>query len=96
MIIDTGADYTLLPKRYAMILGIDIEKECLVETTLGIGGSETVYQYKDLPIRIGGWQRQIPVGFLERDDIPSLLGRLDCLELLRLVFEDRKSYLEFS
>lgn len=91
VIIDTGADYTLFPKRYAQILGIDVEKDCKVATSLGIGGSETVYQYKDLPIKIANWKKNIPVGFLERDDIPPLLGRLSCLEFLRMVFEKRTS-----
>jgi hypothetical protein len=90
MIIDTGADYSLLPEQYAAILGIDLVKECLVETTVGVGGVETVYQYKNLPIRIGNWQKHIPVGFLRRNDIPALLGRLGCLEIFRLTFIKNK------
>ena len=94
MIIDTGADYSLLPKRYAPILGIDLAQECQVETTAAIGGVETVYQYQKLPIRIGDCQKQVPVGFLERNDIPPLLGRLNCLELFRLIFENKNSLFE--
>ncbi|MBM3283150.1 hypothetical protein FJY90_02755 [Candidatus Gottesmanbacteria bacterium] len=94
MVIDTGADYTLLPGKYADILGVDLHKDCTVETTLGVGGAETVYQYKNLSVRIGDWQKKIPVGFLERDDIPPLLGRLGCLEVFRLVFEGKKSLFE--
>ena len=94
MVIDTGADYSLLPKRYAGILGIDLIKDCFAETTLGIGGSESVYQYKNLPIKIGKWQKEIPVGFLERDDIPPLLGRLSCLEVFRLIFDKKESVFE--
>lgn len=94
VIIDTGADYSLLPKRYAGVLGIDLVKDCFTETTLGIGGSETVYQYKNLSVKIGERQIQIPVGFLERDDIPPLLGRLGCLEIFRIIFEDKESFFE--
>ena len=94
MVIDTGADYTLFPKRYAFIFGIDLEGECSVETTLGVGGSETVYLYKKLLIKISNWQKEIPVGFLERDDVPPLLGRLSCLEALRLTFNNRVSVFE--
>jgi hypothetical protein len=90
-VIDSGADYTLLPKKYADILGIDLVKDCLVESTLGVGGAETVYQFKNLPIKIGSWQKEIPVGFLERNDLPALLGRLECLESLCLTFERRES-----
>jgi len=96
MVIDSGADYTLLPGKYADILGVNIQKDCTVKTTLGVGGAETVYQYKNLPIKIGNWKKQIPVGFLERNDLPALLGRLECLEDLRLVFENKRSLLETS
>lgn len=94
MVVDTGADYTLFPVRYAPVLGIDVKKECTVESTRGVGGAEIVYQYQDLPIRIGTWERSVPVGFLGRDDIPPLLGRLGCLEVFRLVFEDKESRFE--
>lgn len=87
MIVDTGADYTMLPKRCADFLKIDLNTECIAETTLGIGGSETVYLYKSLPIKIGKWKKKVPVGFLERDDIPPLLGRLEFIEDLRVIFE---------
>ena len=92
-IIDSGADYTLFPKRYAAVLGIQLE-ECEKEQTVGIGGTETVYQYKDLPIKIGTWEHKIPVGFLEREDVPALMGRLGCIEVIKLIFEGRKSILQ--
>lgn len=94
MIIDSGADYSLFPKKYALIFGINLNTECNVETTLGIGGSETVYQYKKLPVKIGSWIEDIPVGFLERDDIPPLLGRLNCLENFRLILDKKNSFFE--
>lgn len=94
MVIDTGADYSLLPRRYATILGIDINTSCQPETTLGVGGVETVYQYKNLAIKIGKWKGKIPVGFLERDDVPPLLGRLACLESFKLTFVDLVSFFE--
>lgn len=94
MVVDSGADYTLLPKRYAQLLGIDLNLECQAETTLGVGGSETVYQYKGLPIKINNWEQEVPVGFLERDDVPSLLGRLECLEKLKLTLVDKITVFE--
>jgi len=93
MIIDSGADYSLLPKRYAAVLGIRLE-ECEEEKTVGIGGVEVVYQYKNLPIKVGSWEQKIPVGFLEREDIPALMGRLGCIEVIKLIFEDHKSILQ--
>lgn len=94
MVVDSGADYTLLPRKYATLLEIDLAQDCIAETTLGVGGSETVYLYKKLLVKIGSWQKAIPVGFLERDDIPALLGRLEFMEILRVVFENHKTTFE--
>lgn len=94
MLVDTGADYTMLPKRYADLLKIDLNVECFPSTTLGIGGSETVYLYKNLLVKIGNWEKKIPLGFLERDDIPPILGRLQLLEILKLIFYKKQIIFE--
>ena len=94
MLVDTGADYTLLPRKYAYILGIDLATECVAKTTLGIGGQETIYLYKSLSIKLGDWFRKIPVGFLERDDVPPLIGRLEFIEILKVIFENYTTIFE--
>lgn len=95
MIVDSGADYTLLPKRYAQLLAIDFTKDCLPQQTSGVGGKEKVYLCKRvISIKIGNWQETIPVGILIRNDIPALLGRLGCLENLGLVMKDFTIILE--
>ena len=73
VVVDTGADYTLLPRRYAFLLGV--------------GGSETIHLYKKgVKVKIGNWESSVPLGFLERDDVPPLLGRLEALEVFDLTF----------
>lgn len=95
MLVDTGADYTMLPKRYARLLKIDLKSECMPITTLGIGGVETVYLPKQkMKIKIGQWEKRIPLGILDRDNIPALLGRLECSETIKLVFDKHITYLE--
>ena len=95
MIVDTGADYTLFPKRYAGILGINLNKDCKLEKTQGVGGQEKIYLCKrGVLIKIGEFKREIPVGFLNRDNIPSLLGRLQALEVLILNMKDKTTQLE--
>ncbi len=91
MLVDSGADYTMLPKKYAEILGIDLNVDCRPSTTSGIGGSETVYFCRALNLKIDKWQKKVPVGFLERDDIPALLGRLGCLEDIEVIFKNRQT-----
>lgn len=95
VVVDTGADYTLLPKSYAQIIAIDLEKECLLDKTFGVGGKEHVYLCKKgVRMKIGNWEKNTPVGFLGRDDVPALLGRLGCLELLNVMMENHTTVLE--
>lgn len=89
MVIDTGADYTILPKFYAGLLRVDLVRDCEVHTTFGVGGAENVYLYKKMSVRLGNFQRVIPVGFIDRDDIPPLLGRHEFMETLKTLFENR-------
>lgn len=95
MIVDTGADYTLLPKYFAVRLGIDLKKDCITFRTSGIGGEEKVYLLKKIKIKLGSWERVIPVGFLDKDNIPPLLGRHLFLETFEALFSSKHT-LTFS
>lgn len=87
MIIDTGADYPVCPLKVARDLLIDVEKDCSQHFTRGIGGTEKVFICKKkIPIKIGDYELKIPIGFLERDDIPLLLGRQGCLDIFDVCF----------
>ncbi|MBI3559154.1 retroviral-like aspartic protease family protein [Candidatus Gottesmanbacteria bacterium] len=75
MIVDSGADYTLLPRYVAKRLQIDLEKDCQQITTHGVGGESYVYFLPQIRVKLGKWGRNIPLGFLDGDDVPPLLGR---------------------
>lgn len=94
MLVDSGADYTMLPSSYAELLSIDCNRDCTPIITSGIGGSETVYIYRSQKIKINKWEYAIPIGFLERDSIPPLLGRLHCLEVLEVIFKKHRTILK--
>ena len=95
MIVDTGADYTLLPQFLAEALGVDLVNDCRIVTTQGVGGTSKVYLLKNkIEVKIGELYRRIPLGFLDSDYIPPLLGRQEFLETFRVVFE--KFYVTFA
>lgn len=97
MLVDTGADYTLLPKFYAEDLGVNLEKDCQPFSTLGIGGSETVYLFKKMEVKLGSWRLTVPIGFLEHDNVPPLLGRQNFLEDFRvLLFRHTAEFSDFK
>ncbi len=88
MIVDTGADYTILPRFYALDFGVNIHRDCIAYKTFGIGGSEKVYLLKSAKIKLGEWERFVPVGFLDRDDMPPLLGRQEFLEAFKVTLKN--------
>ena len=90
-LVDTGADYTLLPRVYAAELGINVAKEGRVFDTRGIGGSERVVLIPRWPMKLGPWTRQMPVGFINRDDLPPILGRQGCLETFKLTLYQHRT-----
>lgn len=95
MIVDTGADYTLLPRWLARKLGISIKHNCKKFKTYGIGGSRQVYLIKGgWKVKVGTWTGSIILGFIGSRNIPPLMGRLRLIEELKMTMEDFTSTFE--
>ena len=91
MIVDTGADYTILPRQWAVKLGIDFVKDCWKLETSGIGGEKTSYFLKKrIEVNLGGIKKNVPVAFFDDDQAPALLGRLGFMELFDTTFFKNK------
>lgn len=87
MIVDTGADFTILPQYRSLDLGVNLRNDCLPKQTSGVGGSTLVFFCKKrIRIKIGEYELKIPLGFLNSNSIPPLLGREECLNLFKLTF----------
>ena len=81
MVVDTGADYSILPRHIAGKLRISLEKDCVREVTFGVGGNQTVFFLKTkIKAVIGKSERNVPIAFFDTDEVPPLLGRLGFLE----------------
>lgn len=81
MIVDTGADYTIIPRHFSEKLRVSLEDDCIKNVTFGVGGNQTIYFLKPkIQARLGKFQRQIPLAFFDNNEVPALLGRLGFLE----------------
>lgn len=81
MIVDTGADFTVLPQHFAEKLRISLERDCIKDSTVGIGGEQSIYFSKiRITAKIGNITRQVPLAFADSNEIPALMGRLGFLE----------------
>ncbi|MFQ5856030.1 MAG: aspartyl protease family protein [Anaerolineae bacterium] len=97
MLVDSGADYTLFPFWYTAALGIDLAQDCKSEVTSGVGGDALVYIYQqDLPLRVGPWERKVPVGFLDHPNVPPLLGRQGFLDTFSVTLSNPHMYFILS
>lgn len=81
MVVDTGADFTILPRHLAGKLRISLEKDCIKDTTFGVGGEQAIYLCKHkIAAKVGYIARNIPLAFFDSNEVPALLGRLGFLE----------------
>lgn len=87
MVVDTGADFTILPGYLSEDLQISLERDCVKDVTTGVGGQRTIYLVKSkIKARIGLMERMIPLAFFDTNEVPALLGRLGFLETFHTEF----------
>ena len=95
MVVDTGADYTLLPQWLAPKLGISLIRDCRQFSTRGVGGTQTVHLVKQgWKTKLSDWKSDITLGFLVDNNIPPLLGRLHFLEKLKVTLQNFQTTFE--
>lgn len=87
MVVDSGADFTILPRYLSEDLEISLERDCIKDATFGVGGEQTIYLYKKrVKAKIGHYERDIPLAFIDSNEVPALLGRLGFLETFNTEF----------
>jgi predicted aspartyl protease len=86
MLIDTGADYTILPMYMAGLLGLDMSKADTIKTN-GIEGARQTSFLEGVKVRLGKHERSIPVGIAHTSRIPPLMGRHLFFETFHTIFE---------
>lgn len=87
MVVDTGADYTVIPRHFSQKLRISLERDCFKDETVGVGGSQAIYFMKSkILAKIGAIERKIPLAFFDNNEVPALLGRLGFLETFNTEF----------
>lgn len=87
MIIDSGADFTILPQYLSEDLEVSLEHDCTKDETVGVGGEQTIFLCKKrIKAKIGDHEREVPLAFFDSNEVPALLGRLGFLETFNIEF----------
>ncbi|MEN8253816.1 MAG: retroviral-like aspartic protease family protein [Patescibacteria group bacterium] len=89
MLVDTGADYSILPKYAVSLLEIDLKKSKRVVESVGIGGSQKVSFIEKTKVKIGSFKREIPVGIAHSNKLPPIMGRHLFFETFNVSFNKR-------
>ena len=88
MIVDTGADLTMIPYQVGVNLGLRRGRS-RISTLSGISGG-IPYILKKASFRIGPFRISARTAWAQSDDVPMLLGRVDMLDRFKVIFDGRR------
>ncbi|MBI5227488.1 aspartyl protease family protein [Candidatus Micrarchaeota archaeon] len=94
MIVDSGADVTLIPKSVGDYIGFKINNEKIVEVK-GIGDRGIPVVLKKAFIRIGEKEIDAIVAWSLIEEVPLLLGRKDVFDKFQIIFKDNTSIFRY-
>jgi len=81
VLIDSGADSTVLPRSIGELLVEDITSGKYSEIKGVVPGSVLIAYIHDLRIKVGEREFRAPVAIADSNDVPSIFGRIDSLDL---------------
>jgi predicted aspartyl protease len=89
-LVDTGADYTVLPESLAEAAGVDLTR-CIKEFAVGIEGRPIPAKVGSITIRLGSEVLPLRCHILKADETPCLLGRMDlCSHFNIFLYNDQR------
>jgi hypothetical protein len=85
--VDSGADITLIPKSVGDLLGLTLASpQERFARSKGSANGECLVSYASLRLQVGSKIFSARVGWCLLEEVPLLLGRLDCFHLFDISF----------
>jgi len=88
MLIDSGADVTLISKRRGKRLEFEPPQQDETKSLGGIAGSIPIV-YRNLEIKIGGEIFSLKTAWAQVENVPSVLGRVDMFDKFDIEFKQK-------
>lgn len=88
-LLDTGADFSIIPFSMAEDLGIDLA-QCPMDHCSGIQGHPLRVYHTRLVVRIGDVELTLRCLISESDTTPFLLGRADLFSRFNITFDNER------
>jgi len=89
VLLDTGADCTMLPKFMARLIGVDLAA-CRHLPSYGIEGAGVMTYASRITARIGRTVLTLPCLFSENERSPFILGRMGLFDRFSITFDNRR------
>ena len=96
MYIDSGADISMLPLNLGKCLGFKQEKSDIIREIKGVSGAGIPYIVKKVHLVLNGDKFKIRIAWALVEQVPILMGRADIFGKYRIVFNERKGYVDFE
>ena len=88
-LLDTGADFSMVPFSMAEDLGIDVSG-CPTDHCTGIEGRPLLVYHARIDLRIGEVELSLRCLISESDTTPFVLGRADLFSRFSITFDNRQ------
>ncbi len=88
-ILDSGADYTMVPRHMAAKVGVDLAAARKLRIK-GIEGSGVAAGMAQMTVRIGPHDVELPCLFSFGERVPFLLGRMGFFSRFNVTFDNRR------
>ena len=96
MYIDSGADISMIPLNLGKSLGFKQEKSDIIREIKGVSGAGIPYIVKKVGLILNGERLMIRIAWALVEQVPILMGRTDIFNKFRIVFNERKKYIDFE
>lgn len=96
MYIDSGADVSMIPLRFGRALGFKQEKGDMIQEIKGISGAGIPYILKEVILIMNSERLKIKIAWALAEEVPMLMGRLDIFNKFRVIFDERKGWIDFE
>lgn len=94
--VDSGASYSILKARLALILGFDYRTGNRISLQVGDGSLILVYVH-NLEVQLGAERFVCPIGFSDNLGVPfNVLGKMGIFERFKICFDQSQKVISFS
>jgi len=95
LLIDSGADVSLIPLSLGKLLMLESDEEKIQELC-GLGQQAVPVIFRKMDIKIGKYVFEAEIGWALIEEVPPLLGRKDIFDLFHINFMQDKKIIEFK